>query len=156
MSSHLAIWIITAVAVAGVIIRPFNAIEAIWAVGGAALLLVLRLITPSSALAGVAKGTDVYLFLTGMMLLAEVARSEGLFDWLAALATRHAGGSPRRLFLLIYLVGTVVTVFLSNDATAVVLTPAVAATLQRAASPARRANRTSLRCVPLRPAASCR
>lgn len=132
MSSQLAIWIIAALAAAGVVIRPFKIIEAVWAVGGAALLLALRLITPSTALAGIAKGTDVYLFLTGMMLLAEVARSEGLFDWLAALATRHAGGSPRRLFLLIYLVGTVVTVFLSNDATAVVLTPAVAAAVRTA------------------------
>ena len=132
MSPHLATWIIAALAVAGVIIRPFNSIEAVWAAGGAALLVVLRLITPSAAFAGIAKGTDVYLFLTGMMLLAEVARSEGLFDWLAALATRHAGGSPRRLFLLIYLVGTVVTVFLSNDATAVVLTPAVAAAVRTA------------------------
>ena len=132
MTSHLAIWIVSALAVAGVIIRPFNSIEAVWAVGGATLLVVLGLITPSRALMGVARGTDVYLFLTGMMLLAEVARSEGLFDWLAALATRHAGGSPRRLFLLIYLVGTVVTVFLSNDATAVVLTPAVAAAVRTA------------------------
>ncbi len=132
MSSHLAIWVIAALAVAGVLIRPFATIEAVWAVGGAALLVVLRLITPSTALAGIAKGTDVYLFLTGMMLLAEVARCEGLFDWLAALATQHAGGSPRRLFLLIYIVGTAVTVFLSNDATAVVLTPAVAAAVRAA------------------------
>ena len=132
MSSHLAIWIIAALAIAGVIIRPFNSVEALWAVGGTVLLVALRLITPTTALAGIAKGTDVYLFLTGMMLLAEVARSEGLFDWLAARATRHAGGSPRRLFLLIYLVGTVVTIFLSNDATAVVLTPAVAAAVRTA------------------------
>ena len=41
-------------------------------------------------------------------------------------------GSPRRLFLLIYGVGTVVTIFLSNDATAVVLTPAVAAAVKAA------------------------
>jgi arsenical pump membrane protein len=62
-----------------------------------------------------------------MMLLAEVARETGLFDWLASLAASHARGSPDRLFRLIYGVGIVVTVFLSNDATAVVLTPAVAA-----------------------------
>jgi arsenical pump membrane protein len=132
MSSDFAIWIIAALAVGGVIIRPFNSVEAVWAVGGAALLVVLRLITPAAALAGIAKGTDVYLFLTGMMLLAEVARSEGLFDWLAALATRHANGSAAKLFFLTYLVGTIVTVFLSNDATAVVLTPAVAAAAKTA------------------------
>jgi arsenical pump membrane protein len=67
-----------------------------------------------------------------MMLLAETAREEKLFDWLAAHATRLAKGSPGRLFWLIYGVGTIVTVFLSNDATAVVLTPAVAAAMRAA------------------------
>src|SRR5579883_2041792 len=60
-----------------------------------------------------------------MMLLAELARTEGLFDWVAALAVRWARGSSRRLFALVYVVGIIVTAFLSNDATAVVLTPAV-------------------------------
>jgi len=67
-----------------------------------------------------------------MMLLAELARREGLFDWMAALAARGARGSPRRLFVLVYAVGTVVTILLSNDATAVVLTPAVAAVARAA------------------------
>ena len=65
-------------------------------------------------------------------MLAEIAREEGLFDWLAAVATRQAKGSARRLFLLTYGVGTLVTIFLSNDATAVVLTPAVAAAVKTA------------------------
>ncbi len=82
------------------------------------------------------KGVDVYLFLTGMMLIAELARREGFFDWLAALAVGHARGSPQRLFLLVYGVGTLVTAFLSNDATAIVLTPAVyAATRAAGATP---------------------
>jgi arsenical pump membrane protein len=80
----------------------------------------------------VAKGTDVYLFLIGMMLLSELARQEGLFDWLAAHTARAARGSPARLFTLTYAVGAIVTVFLSNDATAVVLTPAVAAVTRAA------------------------
>ncbi len=78
------------------------------------------------------KGTDVYLFLVGMMLMSEVARKEGLFDWLAGIAVRTAKGSATRLFTLVYLVGTVVTVFLSNDACAVVLTPAVYAATRAA------------------------
>jgi arsenical pump membrane protein len=71
------------------------------------------------------------LFLTGMMILSELAREEGVFNWIAELAASHAAGSPRRLFWLIYLAGTVVTIFLSNDATAVVLTPAVLAIVRR-------------------------
>ena len=132
MSSHVITWIIAAVATAGVIVRPYNLPEAVWAVAGAVLLLLLGLISASDAVTGVAKGTDVYLFLFGMMLLAEIAREAGLFDWLAAVATSHAKGSAQRLFLLTYGVGTVVTIFLSNDATAVVLTPAVAAAVKTA------------------------
>jgi arsenical pump membrane protein len=90
-------------------------------------LLPLRL-----AGAAIAKGADVYLFLTGMMLLSEVARREGLFDWLAGHAVRWARGSRARLFALVYAIGVVVTAFMSNDATAVVLTPAVFAACRKA------------------------
>jgi arsenical pump membrane protein len=132
MSPNVMTWTITAIATAGVILRPMGWPEFIWAVAGAALLCALRLISLPDALTGVGKGVDVYLFLTGMMLLSETAREEGLFDWLAAVATRRAKGSATKLFLLIYGVGTVVTIFLSNDATAVVLTPAVAAAVRTA------------------------
>lgn len=127
---HLTIWIISFLAIAGVIIRPFKVPEAIWAVSGAILLVISGLLLPTEGFIGIKNGLDVYLFLTGMMLLAETAREEKLFDWLAAHATKLAKGSATRLFLLIYLVGTLVTAFLSNDATAVVLTPAVAAAMK--------------------------
>ena len=134
--SAIATWGVAAVATAGVIIRPWRIPEAAWAVLGAVALVGLGLLPWTDALRGVQKGLDVYLFLTGMMLLAELARQEGLFDWLAALAVEHARGSPQRLFALVYIVGTVVTVLLSNDATAVVLTPAVyAATRAAGAKP---------------------
>lgn len=129
---NIIIWIISFFAIGGVIVRPFKIGETYWALGGALLLLIFGLLTPRESLAGVTKGLDVYLFLTGMMLLAETAREEKLFDWLAAHATLMAKGSSTRLFLLIYLVGVVVTTFLSNDATAVVLTPAVAAAVKAA------------------------
>jgi arsenical pump membrane protein len=123
----MATWGIAAVATGGVILRPWRLPEAVWPVAGAALLVATGLLPPSDAWRGITTGGDVYLFLIGMMLLAEVARTEGLFDWLARRAARLARGSAARLFDLVYLVGTVVTVFLSNDATAVVLTPAIAA-----------------------------
>ncbi len=126
------VWTIAAATLAGVLIRPGKWPEAIWACLGAALLVVTGLLPVSGAASGVAKGTDVYLFLTGMMLLSELARRQGVFDWLANVAVRKARGSRARLFTLIYLVGTLVTVFLSNDATAVVLTPAVYAAVKKA------------------------
>src|SRR5579872_4401286 len=132
MASETATWGIAAITTAAVIARPWNLPEAIWAVAGAILLVAFGLLPLTDALAGVAQGTDVYLFLVGMMLLAELARKEGLFDWLATHAVAHARGSPRRLFALIYGVGVIVTTFLSNDATAVVLTPAVYAAARAA------------------------
>jgi arsenical pump membrane protein len=132
MSAVFFIYLITVMATAGVIIRPYKIQEAVWAVGGAVILLVFGLISFQDAWIGISKGMDVYLFLIGMMALAESARREGLFDWLASHAIRLAAGSSIRLFVLIYLIGIFVTVFMSNDATAVVLTPAVAAAVARA------------------------
>lgn len=129
---NAATWGIAGLATFGVIARPWNLPEFIWAVAGAALLVLLDLLPWPDALAAAGKGADVYFFLVGMMLLAEVARKEGLFDWLAAQAVRASHGSAKRLFLIVYVVGTLVTVFLSNDATAVVLTPAVYAATRAA------------------------
>jgi len=117
---------------AGIVARPFRWPEAVWAVFGALAVLALGLLPPTEVWSGIIKGYDVYLFLIGMMLLSEVARHEGLFDWMAAIATSGAKGSPYRLFVLIYVIGTLVTVLLSNDATAVVLTPAVYAACKAA------------------------
>ncbi|WP_345817221.1 arsenic transporter (plasmid) [Paraburkholderia sp. PREW-6R] len=125
-------WGIALAATAGVILRPFRWPEAIWAVIGALLLVALGLLPATLAWQAVGKGTDVYLFLIGMMLLSELGRREKLFAWVAGHAVNYANGSPRRLFLLVYLVGVVVTTFLSNDAAAVVLTPAVFAAAKKA------------------------
>jgi arsenical pump membrane protein len=72
-----------------------------------------------------------------MMLMAEAARREGLFEVLAARAVRQARGSTARLYLLVWAIGVPVTAFLSNDATAVALTPAVLAACRAAKAPAR-------------------
>ncbi len=132
---HLAVWVISGASVAGVILRPRRLPEALWAVLGAGLLVAAGLLPWGEALSAIVGGVDLYLFLLGMMLLSEVARREGLFDWLAVRAVHAAGGSSFRLFALVYGVGIAVTVVLSNDATAVVLTPAVLAATRAAGVP---------------------
>jgi arsenical pump membrane protein len=131
MFSDCLIWIISIASILCVLARPWSLAEAWWACGGAVLLILCTLISIPDATRAALKGTDVYLFLTGMMILSELAREEGVFDWIAEVAAGHATGSTRRLFLLIYLAGTGVTIFLSNDATAVVLTPAVLTIVRR-------------------------
>jgi len=129
--AHLAIWIISAISIALMLLHPRDLPEAWWIGIGAAALVVFRLIPLPLAAHAIAEGTDVYLFLAGMMLLAQLAHMHGVFDWLATIAIQHARGSRTHLFALIYIVGTFVTIFLSNDATAVVLTPAVLAATRK-------------------------
>jgi arsenical pump membrane protein len=132
---HIALILIAAVSVVLMLMRPRGIAEVYWIGGGVALLLALRLAPLRLAGRAVAEGTDVYLFLAGMMLLSELAREYGVFDWLSTEAIALAGGSSARLFALVYGLGTLVTVFLSNDATAVVLTPAILAAIRKARVP---------------------
>ena len=130
--AHILLPAIVAISIALMLVRPRGVAEVWWVSGGALLLIALRLIPLKLAGHAIAEGTDVYLFLTGMMLLAELAREQGVFDWVSAVAVRGANGSCSRLFLLVYAVGTLVTIFMSNDATAVVLTPAILAVIRKA------------------------
>ena len=133
--AHILIWIISAISILLMLLRPFKTPEFVWVSAGALLLCVLRLIPIPLAGKAVAEGLDVYLFLTGMMLLSELAKDYGVFAWMAHYAVRSANRSSLRLFTSIYVVGVIVTVFMSNDATAVVLTPAVLAAVKRAKAP---------------------
>jgi arsenical pump membrane protein len=131
LAAHIILIAIVLLSVALMLVRPRRIAEAYWVCGGAALLVALRLVSLPLAGKAIAEGLDVYLFLTGMMLLSELARIYGVFDWVASLAVEHARGSSVRLFTLIYAAGAIVTAILSNDATAVVLTPAVFSAVRR-------------------------
>jgi arsenical pump membrane protein len=124
-------WAIAALTIVFILVRPFRIAEAWWAVGGALLLLLTGAIGPPAALGALLRGVDVYLFLIGMMALAEVARIGGIFDWVASRAIALARGSRLRLLALVFATGITTTALLSNDATIVVLTPAVIAALRR-------------------------
>jgi arsenical pump membrane protein len=132
LTAHIFVALIVGVSILLMLIRPRNIPEFYWVGGGAILLLVFRLMPPKLAGHAIAKSLDVCFFLTGMMLVSELARETGIFDWLSSMAVRGAKGSCSRLFLLVYGIGTIVTIFMSNDATAVVLTPAILAIVRKA------------------------
>lgn len=134
MSSAQAagIWAVSACTVAAILVRPFRIAEWIWAVCGAAIVAAIAWMPAGQLWTAVMRGADVYAFLIGILGLAELARSEHVFDWIALRLLRGANGSKPRLLFLVYVLGTVVTALLSNDTTVVVLTPAVLAALARA------------------------
>ncbi len=129
--AHLLLIAIVLLSILLMLLRPRGIAEVWWIGAGAVLLIVFGLVPLRLAVHAIAEGTDVYLFLAGMMLLSELARFYGVFDWASSVAVEHARGSCARLFTLIYAVGIIVTVFMSNDATAVVLTPAVLSAVRR-------------------------
>src|SRR5580693_8490749 len=107
---HAVLLSIAAVSIVLMLLRPRGIAEVWWIGGGVFLLLVSGLVPLRLAGRAVGEGTDVYLFLAGMMLLAELAREYGVFDWLSSQAVAHARGSTVhgsgvRLFALVYGLG---------------------------------------------------
>jgi arsenical pump membrane protein len=109
----------------GIMTRPFRWNEAVIAMAGAGLLLVLGLISPVDAFFTLYRDWNTFLFFLGMMGLSALAEAAGLFDWLAVQAARFARNSARLLFLNVFLLGSLISMILSNDATALILTPVV-------------------------------
>ena len=130
--AQLLLPLIVGISIALMLIRPRNVPEVYWIGAGVIALLLFRLVSWKMAAGAAEKALDVCLFLIGMMLLSELAREHGVFDWLSSVAVRRADGSCALLFALVYGVGTLVTIFMSNDATAVVLTPAILTAVRKA------------------------
>src|SRR5436305_14554758 len=84
----------------GIMIRPYKISEAIIALAGAALLLVLGLLSPGVAITTLLRDWNTFFFFLGMMSLSTLAEAAGLFDWLAVQAARLSGNSSRRLLFI--------------------------------------------------------
>jgi arsenical pump membrane protein len=117
--------VIFAVTLIAIVTRPWRIGEAWFAAAGAALMLLTGAVAPQAALSAVASEWNLFLFFLGLMVTAAVADMAGFFDWAAGLAVVAARGSGRLLLLNVLIVAALVTTFLSNDATAVILTPVV-------------------------------
>ncbi len=125
LTRTVLISIIALLTLLGIMLRPWKVSEAITALTGAGLLLFLGLLSPKDALATLVRDWNTFFFFLGMMSLAALAETAGLFDWLAVQAARLSGSSSRRLFFNTFLLGSLISMLLSNDATALILTPIV-------------------------------
>lgn len=98
-----------------------------WLVASALGILAVatRLLPWSGAVDVTARVAPVLIFLVAVTVLAELADQAQVFDAAAVRAARLARGNVHRLFLLVLALGTVTTIVLSLDTTAVLLTPVV-------------------------------
>jgi arsenical pump membrane protein len=111
--------------VVATIARPRGIPEWASALAGAALVIALGMVGPADAVRAVASDWNVLAFFVGMTGLAAVAERSGFFIAAAQLAERLAADSGRRLLAAVIGLGIAISAFLSNDATALILTPVV-------------------------------
>jgi len=88
---------------------------------GAMLVVVLGILDQQSAF--IAVDWNVIFLLIGMMILTGVAKRTGLFQWIAIKAAKLARGEPMAILLLLSLVTAVVSAFLDNVTTVLIIVP---------------------------------
>ena len=114
-----------------IMIRPFKLNEAIAAAAGAILMVFGGFIRIDEVLNVLAHEWNTFGFFLGLMVISALAEEAGIFETLANAAARWGRGSAVRLYLAVFAVGATISIFLTNDATALILTPVVYALVTR-------------------------
>jgi len=127
----LTVGVVFAGSLALLLVRPRRVPDWAAALGGGLLMILVGVWTLDQALRQLAESSDVFLFFVGLGVASATADRAGLFDAAAHLAAATARGSQRRLLGGLFAVSTVVTAVLSNDATALLLTPVAFAAASR-------------------------
>lgn len=91
------------------------------ALAGAIIMILIKIIDQEHAFEAV--DFNVIFLLAGMMMIANIMRKTGIFQWMAIRSAKLAKGDPFRILLLLSLVTAVASAFLDNVTTVVLLAP---------------------------------
>jgi Na+/H+ antiporter NhaD/arsenite permease-like protein len=91
------------------------------AMAGASALLLLHVFTPSRALSYVDFNTLGVLM--GMMIIVSIVKKTGVFEYLAIVSAKKAGGDPWRIILFLCAVTALISAFLDNVTTVLLIVP---------------------------------
>jgi arsenical pump membrane protein len=124
-------------ALGAAIVRHDRAPEALVALGGAAILIAVGVLSWSDARDEAGDLAPTLVVLAALLVLGDGCERAGLFDALAARMAYGARGSGVRLLALVFAAAAGVTAVLGLDATVVLLTPAAFAAAAKARLPSR-------------------
>jgi Na+/H+ antiporter NhaD/arsenite permease-like protein len=95
------------------------------ALSGAALMLALRIVDQHEAFYSEETGIDynVVFLLIGMMLIINIMKETGIFQWVAIKSAKLAKGEPFRLLAILSVVTAVLSAFLDNVTTVLLIAP---------------------------------
>lgn len=116
---------------AGAILRPKGLPEAVVAIPAAGILLLLGVLPLSQASAEARSLGPTIGFLAAVLVLANLCDHYGLFEAAGVWMATGSRGRPVTLLALVFAVASTITAVLSLDATVVLLTPVVFATVAR-------------------------
>jgi len=115
-------WFAAAIFIASYIAIATEKIDrTIVALVGAALMLILGLIDQTNAFRHI--DLNVIFLLAGMMIIVNIVKRSGLFEWMALSTAKLAGGNPVLLLVTLSLVTAIVSAFLDNVTTMMLIGP---------------------------------
>jgi Na+/H+ antiporter NhaD/arsenite permease-like protein len=88
---------------------------------GGLAMIVLKVIPQDIAFEAI--DFNVIFLLAGMMILAGILKRTGFFQWVAIRSVKIAGGEPYRLLVVLSVVAAVLSAFLDNVTTVVLIAP---------------------------------
>ncbi|KQO62774.1 ArsB/NhaD family transporter [Curtobacterium sp. Leaf261] len=103
------------------------------ALGGAALMIVIGATDDATAFFSEDTGIDwnVIFLLLGMMIIVGILRQTGLFEFLAIWAAKRAGGRPFRIMVMLVVITALLSAFLDNVTTILLIAPVSLLVAQR-------------------------
>jgi len=91
------------------------------ALAGGVLMVALGILDQEEAFAAI--DLNVIFLLLGMMVIANVTRRTGVFQWVAIRAVRLAGADPWRILVALSVITAIASAFLDNVTTVVLVGP---------------------------------